>query len=298
MQNDSGNIFWIFYELKRGEVDWEHLADESRATFHNDLLSQYLTAATIDLQSLRARIAAIKEYNDNRAQGAPYVSDSNVLEMIDLLTAQMKAVGELASEWEVVPHDYRFFWVSGYETKMMTKIKSANFCEIHKANDEAGIDGALALSDPNEYFKEIMTYDETHQLMEGSKLAALFKYAGKSGRLNSYNGEFMDWLIAEGGFDVDSKIDFKVALCTPLNHYEGTVTGGRFSPDGTNTELCYDVFAPNKVALSYPEFYDKYYTNLVYGSKYDYYGLIEKFVYDPKGSDNHNFMLIGAVNED
>lgn len=304
VQNESGNIFWIYYELKRHEVDWEHQADEDRATFHNDLLSQYLMAATVDIQSLNARIAAIKEYNDNRAQGAPYVSDTNVKQMLNLLIEQMKAVGTLAQEWDVQPHEYRYFWVSGHEVKIMPEIKCGNFKTKHTENKAAGIDDNLAIENPNEYFKDYMQYDETHPLISGEKLAALYKFVGQSGRLNAYKSSeqpFWDWLVKEGGITIDSNVDTYFALISPLHSYMSDTEGATFSsPLDRYRDLCYDAFSPHYLALTTSRYYDEWKTWLVYGiKKYNQFlpTNLYEFDYSPYNFDNHNFMIIGTVAE-
>lgn len=299
--SESGNIFWILYELKRREVDWEHLANESRVAFHTDILSQYQMAATIDIQSMNSRIAAIKNYNDTKAPDAPFVSDTNVIQMRDKLLDQIGKISELEKKWEVIEHDYRFFWVPGHEIKIMPYFKAINLAEKHKENKAAGIDDQVALDNPVEYFKEYMTYDETHPLIRGSMLANLYRFVAESGRLKNYGKDgtdFWAYLIAEGGFTVDSKVTHRFALCSPEEFppSEGLTT--EITLLEKYTELQFTGFSPHPMAILLdPMYFDQWETPASYGIRRDNMGLIITYDFDPDGFDNHWIMLIGTVNE-
>ncbi|MBR2593119.1 MAG: InlB B-repeat-containing protein [Firmicutes bacterium] len=305
VKNESGNIFWILYELERREVDWEFMADEERATFHADLMSQYMIAALLDIQSMDARIAAIEKYNANRDKDKdPLVSDSPVREMRDQLLKQMEQVSKLAKQWDVQPHDYSFFWVPGHEIKIMSYVKCGSFYEKHQANDAAGIDSNLALDDPNSYFSEYMQYDDSHPLMEGQKLADLYKFASKSGRLKSYyTGDHADqgfwkWLCAEGNIQIDPKVDTMRALCAPIGRDASQTYGMQYSYDYSMYErLYYIAFAPHWYAAQDEKYYDQWATVLSYGERrHDYWGILTpKYEYDSSELDKFNFMIIGAV---
>ena len=102
----KAKLVTLYDEWMRLNVKWEHQGYEDRALFRNYVLSQYLTAASIDKLSLIARI-----------QELPESQRDTLNERLLLLNEQIEDVSNLFTALEIVKRDdsERYYQVPGHE---------------------------------------------------------------------------------------------------------------------------------------------------------------------------------------
>ena len=114
-QQISTDLLGVYYELMRQKYDWEHLAYEEIAAFNDNVVSNYLSVATIDIASLEARATLCEEKGYTSSAG-------HLRSRVESVKKEILEVKKIYDKHTLTEQNvYRHFWKPDHELTIYTK---------------------------------------------------------------------------------------------------------------------------------------------------------------------------------